>query len=125
MGLGINRGKLTGSWLWIPKAYFIYKLIPIPRASVATTTFPCRRLFPVGGKNRASAQACAGRHRSCSADPGGRRKRAVYIQRHFGQDWTNRHLYNLMICSSIGIETACQTILCAAGLLENTSRRDP
>jgi cytidylate kinase len=46
------------------------------------------------------------------------RKRAAYIQRHFGQDWTNRHLYNLMICSSMGLETACDTILCAAGLVK-------
>lgn len=44
------------------------------------------------------------------------RKRAAYIQRHFGQDWTNRHLYNLMLCSSMGIEKACDTILRAAGL---------
>ena len=47
------------------------------------------------------------------------RKRAAYIQRHFGQDWTNRHLYNLMICSSMGLETACNAILCAAGLLKD------
>ncbi len=44
------------------------------------------------------------------------RKRAAYIQRHFGQDWTNRHLYNLMICSSMGLEKACDAVLCAAGL---------
>jgi len=44
------------------------------------------------------------------------RKRAAYIQHHFGQNWTNRHLYNLMIGSIMGIEKACDTILCAAGL---------
>ncbi len=47
------------------------------------------------------------------------RKRAAYIYRHFGQGWTNRHLYNLMICSSVGLETVCKTILCAAGLLDS------
>ncbi len=44
------------------------------------------------------------------------RRRASYIRRHFGQDWTNRHLYNLLICSSIGIEQVAATILSAAGL---------
>ncbi len=44
------------------------------------------------------------------------RMRATYIQRHFGQDWTNRHLYNLMICSSMGLERACDIILTAANL---------
>ena len=45
------------------------------------------------------------------------RRRAAYVYHHFGQDWTNRHLYNLMLCSSMGIEKACDTILCASSLL--------
>jgi hypothetical protein len=45
------------------------------------------------------------------------RKRCAYIRRHFDRDWTDRHLYNLMICSSIGIETACNCVLSAAGLI--------
>ncbi len=44
------------------------------------------------------------------------RRRAAYIRRYFGQDWTNRHLYDLAVCSSIGLERVAETILCAAGL---------
>jgi cytidylate kinase len=43
-------------------------------------------------------------------------RRAAYIRRYFGQDWTNRHLYHLAICSSIGLERVASAILCAAGL---------
>jgi cytidylate kinase len=57
------------------------------------------------------------------------KRRAVYIQRYFGQDWTNRHLYDLMICSSIGFEEAANVILQAAGLgaksLESEQARTP
>ncbi len=45
------------------------------------------------------------------------RKRHAYIRRHFERDWTDRHLYNLMLCSSMGIETACDCILAAARLI--------
>lgn len=44
------------------------------------------------------------------------RRRADYIRHYFGQDWTNRHLYDLLICSSIGLEAVASTILWAAGL---------
>jgi cytidylate kinase len=44
------------------------------------------------------------------------RRRSAYIERYFRQDVTNRHLYDLMICSSIGLDVATATILCAAGL---------
>lgn len=44
------------------------------------------------------------------------RRRAAYIRRHFGQDWTNLHLYDLMLCSRLGLEPAASTILCATGL---------
>ncbi len=44
------------------------------------------------------------------------RRRAAYIRRYFGQEWTNRHLYDLLVCSSTGVERAAATILCAAGL---------
>ena len=43
-------------------------------------------------------------------------RRSDYIRYHFDQDWRNPHLYNLMLCSSIGVERAADTILCAAGL---------
>jgi len=44
------------------------------------------------------------------------RRRAAYIKHHFRQEWTNQHLYHMMICSSIGCERAADVILCAAGL---------
>ena len=46
------------------------------------------------------------------------RRRAAYIRRYFGQDWTDRHLYNLAICSSCGLERAASVIIQAAGLSE-------
>ncbi len=44
------------------------------------------------------------------------RQRAAYVQRYFNRDWTDRRLYHLMVCSSIGIDRTIDTILCAAGL---------
>ena len=44
------------------------------------------------------------------------RQRAAYVQRYFSRDWTDRRLYHLMVCTSIGIDRAVDTILCAAGL---------
>jgi cytidylate kinase len=41
------------------------------------------------------------------------RRRQVYIRRYFGQEWTNRHLYHLMVCSSIGESTAVAAVLTA------------
>ena len=41
------------------------------------------------------------------------RKRAAYIRHHFGHDWTDRHLYDLMISSSIGEEAAVAAVLAA------------
>ena len=42
--------------------------------------------------------------------------RAAYVRRYFNHDWTNRHLYHLMLCSSIGVQNATAAIMCAAGL---------
>lgn len=44
------------------------------------------------------------------------RRRAEYIRYHFNQEWTNPHLYQMMLCSSVGIERAADAILCAAAL---------
>lgn len=41
------------------------------------------------------------------------RTREVYTRRYYGQDWDNRHLYHLMICSSIGEPAAVAAILTA------------
>jgi len=40
-------------------------------------------------------------------------RRSVYIRRYFGQDWTNRHLYDLMLCSSMGEAAAAAAVLAA------------
>jgi cytidylate kinase len=45
------------------------------------------------------------------------RRRSAYIRHHFDEEWTNPHLYHLMLCSSLGIEKAADVVLCAAGLL--------
>ena len=39
-----------------------------------------------------------------------------YIRYHFNQEWTNPHLYQMMLCSAVGIERAADAILCAAAL---------
>lgn len=41
------------------------------------------------------------------------RERAAYVRRYFDQDWSNRHLYHLMISSSLGEEAAVSTIVSA------------
>jgi len=41
------------------------------------------------------------------------RRREAYIRRHFGQEWTNPHLYDLMLCSSMGETAAVASILAA------------
>ncbi|HSU68788.1 MAG TPA: cytidylate kinase-like family protein [Tepidisphaeraceae bacterium] len=44
------------------------------------------------------------------------RRRAAYIRYHFDQEWTNPHLYHLMLCSSMGVKKAADVVLCAAGV---------
>jgi len=39
--------------------------------------------------------------------------RAAYVRDHFGQDWANRHLYHLQVCSSLGEEVVVSLILAA------------
>lgn len=39
--------------------------------------------------------------------------RRAYIRRHYGQEWTDHHLYDLMICSSMGESAAIAAILAA------------
>jgi hypothetical protein len=42
-------------------------------------------------------------------------ERAALICRYFNQDWSNRHLYDLMISSMLGEEVVLSTILTAMG----------
>jgi len=39
--------------------------------------------------------------------------RAAYVRTHFGQDWTNRHLYHLLVSSSPGEDAVVSIILSA------------
>jgi hypothetical protein len=43
-------------------------------------------------------------------------ERAALIRRYFNQDWSNRHLYDLMISSKLGEEIVLSTILSAMGV---------
>jgi cytidylate kinase len=45
------------------------------------------------------------------------RRRAAYIRRYFGEDWTGRRLYDLLICTSIGLDRVVAVILTAGGLV--------
>jgi cytidylate kinase len=47
------------------------------------------------------------------------RRRQAYIRRYFGQEWTNPHLYDLMLCSSMGEAAATAAILAAVGTLQS------
>jgi cytidylate kinase len=49
--------------------------------------------------------------------------RAAYVRDHFGQDWTNRHLYQLMVSSCLGEEALVPVILSA--LQCECENRDP
>ncbi|HLK49439.1 MAG TPA: cytidylate kinase-like family protein [Bryobacteraceae bacterium] len=42
--------------------------------------------------------------------------RENYIRRHFNENWTDPHLYDLMVNSCVGLGRAARTIACAAGL---------
>lgn len=44
------------------------------------------------------------------------RERSDYVRQFYEKDWTNRHLYNLMLCSGLGEERTASTILHAMGL---------
>jgi cytidylate kinase len=50
------------------------------------------------------------------------RTRAAYIRRYYKCDWTNPHLYDLMIDSDMGIDRAVAVILCAANLTAQKMR---
>jgi len=43
------------------------------------------------------------------------RERAAFIKQHFHIDWPERHVYHLMVNTSLGEETAIDTILDASG----------
>lgn len=47
------------------------------------------------------------------------RRRSAYIHHYFGAEWRDPHLYNLMLCSAIGLERAADVILMTAGLSAN------
>ncbi|MFZ0662848.1 MAG: cytidylate kinase-like family protein [Acidobacteriaceae bacterium] len=46
------------------------------------------------------------------------KRRAAYIRRSFGQDWTDRRLYHMMINSCMGFEAMIRATVDGAGLLQ-------
>jgi cytidylate kinase len=47
--------------------------------------------------------------------------RAAYIKQYFEVEWPDRHLYHLMVNSSLGEEVVVETILDSIGILEKAS----
>lgn len=48
------------------------------------------------------------------------RIRAAYVRRYYDQDWTDRHLYHLMMNSEIGDSVVVAATLAATGLIPQT-----
>ncbi|HWY55852.1 MAG TPA: cytidylate kinase-like family protein [Terriglobales bacterium] len=53
------------------------------------------------------------------------RDRAAFIKQYFGVEWPDRHRFDLMINSSIGLEAAVETILESILLLDKETRLAP
>lgn len=49
------------------------------------------------------------------------RRRAAFVQRYFGEDWKDDRLYDIVLDSSIGFDSAAEVILSAAGLAPSHS----
>lgn len=47
--------------------------------------------------------------------------RRTYVHRYFHLDWSNPHLYHLMLCSSLGEDAAVSTIMQAMGRMPEES----
>lgn len=47
------------------------------------------------------------------------RERAAFVKKYYGKDWPNRSLYNLMVNTKVGDETAIETILDSVRLLDH------
>ena len=47
--------------------------------------------------------------------------RRTYVHRYFHQDWSNPHLYHLMLRSSLGEDAAASTIMQAMGMMPENS----
>jgi len=53
------------------------------------------------------------------------RDRAAFIKQYFGVEWPDRHRFDLMINSAIGMEAAVETIIDSVSLLDNETRWAP
>jgi cytidylate kinase len=51
------------------------------------------------------------------------KRRAAYVKRYFGQDWTDRRLYHMMINSCMGFEAMIQSTIDGAGLAQTVGQR--
>ncbi|HTS67620.1 MAG TPA: cytidylate kinase-like family protein, partial [Terriglobia bacterium] len=47
--------------------------------------------------------------------------RAAYVRDHFGENWQNRHLYHLMVSSSLGEKETASIILSARHVTQTRS----
>ncbi|HEX5236305.1 MAG TPA: cytidylate kinase-like family protein [Silvibacterium sp.] len=50
------------------------------------------------------------------------KRRAGYVKRYFGHDWTDRRLYHMMINSCMGIDAMVESTLNGAGLTQMAAR---
>jgi cytidylate kinase len=48
------------------------------------------------------------------------RLRSAYIRHYFNDEWRDPHLYNLMLCSHMGLERAADLVLLASGLAQHS-----
>lgn len=53
------------------------------------------------------------------------RQRAAYVRRYFGQDWTDRRLYHMMINSCMGFDAMIEATIEGAGLAHAVQAQAP
>jgi cytidylate kinase len=51
------------------------------------------------------------------------KRRAAYVKRYFGHDWTDRRLYHMMINSCMGFEAMIQAAIDGAGLAQTAAQQ--
>ena len=51
------------------------------------------------------------------------KRRAAYVKRYFGHDWTDRRLYHMMINSCMGFEAMIQAAMDGAGLAQTAAQQ--
>ena len=49
-------------------------------------------------------------------------ERATFVKKYFGKDWPSRHLYHLMLNSTVGDDIVVRTILDAMAILNGNAK---